>query len=60
MIRYQIEGDNEYSSVILRYISKINKIKTSPLRPTELLIALKNLWYAKSSLLLGIRIITIE
>ena len=60
MARWVMDGDDASSSVILGYTPKTSKRKTSLLRPTELLMILKDIWNAKSGLMPRILLVIIE
>lgn len=60
MARWMIDRDDVSSLVILRYAPKTNRVKTSLLGLTELLMALKNIWSTKSDLMSGILVVTIK
>lgn len=60
MVRYAINEDSTSSLIILEYTPKTSKIKTSLLKAIKLLIALKNISSAKSSLMLGILVMITE
>lgn len=59
-IYYVIDNDDASCLVILESASKTSKVKISPLRFIELLIALKNIWSTKSSFMSGILIVIKE
>lgn len=46
-----IEGDSASNLVILKYVPKTSRVKTSPLTLIELLIALKDIWNANLGLI---------
>lgn len=60
IICFVINKDGSSCLIILKYILKTSRIKTSLLGPTKLLIVLKNILSAKSDSIPGILVIIIE
>lgn len=57
--RYIIDRNNTSCLIILGYVPKTSKVGTNLLESTKLLIALKDIWNAKPSLILEILIVII-
>lgn len=55
-----IDGNDISNSIILKQVSKINKIETNLLESIELFIALKNICSTKLPSILGILMIIIK
>ncbi len=60
MVYKLIDRDGTSSLLILRYALKTNRIGTSLLESSKLLIALKNIWSTKLGLIPGILILIIK